>query len=64
MLGLFYLLFTFYNFGGVFGTLLNACGGFFVRIVNYLMLLIAFANGFGSDVSLGYEFAFEFALNQ
>ena len=33
---------------------------FFAKIVNGLKLLIVFANGFGFDVRLGYEFAFEF----
>ena len=32
--------------------------------VNGLKLLIVFAIDFGFDVSLGYEFAFEFALSQ
>ena len=55
------MFFTFYNLGGVFGVQLNVCGGFFEKIVNGLKPLIVFANGFGFDVSLGYEFAFEFA---
>ena len=38
--------------------------GLFSDIVNGLKLLIVFASGFSFDVSLGYEFAFEFALNQ
>ena len=58
------MFFTFYNFGRVFGTELNVCGGFFAKIVNGLNPLIVFANGFGFDVSLGYEFAFELALSQ
>ena len=38
--------------------------GLFAEIVNGLKLLIVFANGFSFDFSLGYEFAFEFALSQ
>ena len=38
--------------------------GLFAEIVNGLKLLIVFANGFGFNVSLGHEFAFEFALSQ
>ena len=39
-------------------------GFFFEKIVNDLKLLTVFANDFSFDVSLGYEFAFEFALSQ
>ena len=54
-LGLFYLLFTFYNFGGVFGAQLNVgvvffCFFFFAEIVNDLKLSIVFANGLSFDV--------------
>ena len=38
--------------------------GFFAEIVNSLKLLIVVTNGFGFNVSLCYEFAFEFALSQ
>ena len=65
---MFYLFFTFYNFGGVFGAQLNVCGvfffSFFVKIVDGFKLVIVFANDLGFDISLGYEFAFEFALSQ
>ena len=37
---------------------------FFRKIVNGLKLLIVFANGFGFDISLSYEFAVELALSQ
>ena len=43
---------------------MNVGGGIFAKVVNSLMLVIAFANDFGFDVSMGYEFAFEFALSQ
>ena len=43
---------------------MDVCGGFFVKIVNTIKLMIVFANGFNFDVLLGYEFAFEFALSQ
>ena len=64
MLDLFCLFFTFYNFRGVFPAQLNFYGVFFAKIISGLKLLIVFANGFGFDVSMGYEFTFEFALSQ
>ena len=64
MLGLLLYIYIFYNFGGIFGAQVIVCGGFFAKIVNGLKLLIAFANGFRFDVSLGYEFAFEFVLTR
>ena len=38
--------------------------GFLQKIVNGFKLVIVFTNDFGFDVSLGYEFAFEFVLSQ
>ena len=38
--------------------------GFLQKIVNSFKLLFVFAKDFGFDVSLGYEFTYEFALSQ